>query len=241
MKKKIFITGITSGIGNATATLLANEGHEVFGCGRRKGFADPKIKYASLDITDSQALARFVKDHQKWFEGLDVLVNNAGLALGLCHFQDQTAEDLETVLKTNVFSVLEITRLLLPFMVKKHSGQIINMGSIAGKQAYENSTLYCTTKAAIHHFTEGLKRDLTGSGVRVSTIAPGKVRTSFSAVRFRGDQAKAKKAYEGYQPLEAHDIAEIVSWVISRPAHVEITDLTVLAADQVDAVQIRAN
>lgn len=238
--KKAFISGVTSGIGRATAEKFLKNGYRVRGCGRQ----DPEVisdllklglEYVRLDIAKPSELIPFARNLQD----IDILVNNAGLSLGLGHFDKNNSEDIQTVVQTNLIGLMELTRQAIPFMRAKGRGHIINVGSIAGEQTYENGALYCATKAGVHAFSEGLKKDLTGSGIRVGVVAPGKVETNFSNIRFKGDLEKAKKVYQGYRPLKPQDIAEIIFFMVSMPDHVEITHLTVLATDQVDATQIR--
>ncbi len=238
----VLITGVTSGIGRETAMLLHAAGHTILGVGRDFGKVSlPKTRFiqANVDVSKEKEREALFETQANFMKECDVLINNAGLALGLGSFEEQTYEELSQVILTNVLGAMDITRRTIPFM-RAHGrpSQIIHMGSIAGKQAYAKGTLYCASKAAIHMLSDGLKRDLAGSGIRVCTIAPGKVETDFSMTRFKGDAARAKKAYEGYRPLKALDVANAIQWVLERPAHVEITELTMLATDQMDAVNV---
>lgn len=238
--KTVFISGISSGIGRAAAIKFLESGYRIKGCGRSaKEKIQPalpdQIEYIECDISNPSQISKIAPA----FENVDILINNAGLGLGLGHFDTHLPSDLPTLINTNVFGLMEMTRLTIPPMRKRGTGHIINIGSIAGYETYENGALYCATKAAVHAFTRGLKKDLTGSGIRVSLIAPGKVETNFSTVRFRGDKEKAKKAYEGYRPLKPENIAETIFWIATQPPHVEITEITILATDQQDAAKIR--
>ncbi len=241
---KIAITGATSGIGHAAAIHFLANGHSVLAIGRDFSKAplpkSEKLVTAKCDVANEKERAKLFTDHEDFFAECEVLINNAGLARGLGTFDEQTSEELTEVILTNVLGAMDITRRTIPFM-RRHGrpSQIIHLGSIAGKQAYAKGTLYCASKAAIHMLSEGLKRDLAGTGIRVCTLAPGKVATGFSNVRFRGDEVRAKKAYEGYRPLQAQDIAETIAWIIERPSHVDVTELTILATDQMDAVELR--
>lgn len=241
---KILITGSSSGIGLACAKLFISQGHEVLGVGRNFNKpnipTDSRFTKTNCELRDPKERDRFFKEHHEFLKSCDVFINNAGLALGLVSFDEQTQDELTEVIETNVIAAMDFSRRMIKLMkFRKKPAQIIHMGSIAGKQAYSNGALYCASKAAIHLFNEALKRELTGTGIRVCTVAPGKVETDFSLTRFKGDKALAKKAYEGYRPLRAEDIAETVSWVVSRPDHVEISEITILATDQVDAVQVK--
>ncbi len=243
---KVLISGVSSGIGRATAELLLSQGHEVLGFSRRsERLRELSVKWGQLfhgeacDITETAELKKWVDRNHDRLKDLDALINNAGLALGMDSFSQQPLEEIHTVLQTNLTGLFALTRLILPFLISRKKGQVINLGSIAGKEAYSGGVLYCATKAAVHQFTEGLKRELTGTGVRVGFIAPGKVETEFSMVRFKGNGDQAKKAYQGYRPLQPQDIAETLLWMLQRPPHVEVTELVILSADQVNATELR--
>jgi NADP-dependent 3-hydroxy acid dehydrogenase YdfG len=228
---------------------MLREGAEVFAVARRDDrIADwsaklPKsdlrrLQMASLDVCDRLALQKFVRNHESWLQGLDVLFNNAGLALGTERLQDAIPEDLVQVINTNVLGVLECTRLLLPFLIHKKSGLIVNMGSIAGITAYQGGTVYCASKAAIHMMTDCLRMDVGGTGVRVTTLAPGRVETDFSLVRFRGDPSKAAAVYSGLRALQPSDIAEAFRWVVGLPEHVCIPEMVIMPTDQPSATTL---
>ena len=247
--KRVLITGASAGIGQAVAQGMLREGAEVFAVARRaERMADwaaqlPKpdsqrLQMASLDVSDRVALQKFVRDHEAWLQGLDVLFNNAGLALGTDRLQDSSSEDVLQVINTNVLAVLESSRLLLPFMIRKNSGLLVNMGSIAGITPYQGGTVYCASKAAVHMMTDCLRLDVGGTGVRVTTLAPGRVETDFSKVRFRGDESKAASVYSGLRPLKAEDIAEAFRWVVSLPEHICIPEMVIMPTDQPSATTV---
>lgn len=237
----ILITGASSGIGLATAEILAQKGHRLILLARRLDRLE-KIKSQALDpqkITVIKADLGSVKETNQALETVselstvDVLINNAGLALGTETFQDMPEEDMMQMLNINVSALLRITKKILPFMVAKKSGHIINLGSVAGDTPYKGGTVYCATKAAVHMLSDSLRLDVGGLGIRVSTIAPGRVaETEFSKVRFKGDETKAQKVYEGYRVMTAKDVAETIVWVIERPAHVNVQEVVILPTDQ---------
>jgi 3-hydroxy acid dehydrogenase / malonic semialdehyde reductase len=233
--KTAIVTGASSGIGAATAALLAREGARVAGGARRVDQLDTEIKL-ELDVTDRESCERFVEAAVGELGGLDVLINNAGLGLGRDPFWKSTEEDEETVLETNVEGLIRITRLCLPDI--RDGGHIVNMGSIAGRQAYENAAVYVASKFAVRGFTYALREDLLGRPIRLTTVDPGLVETNFSRVRFRGDEEKAKVPYEGVDPLRPEDIAECILFALSRPVHVNIDEIVVKALAQSSPVRI---
>ena len=233
--KTAIVTGASSGIGAATAALLAREGARVAGGARRVGQLETEIKL-ELDVTDRESCERFVEAAVGELGGLDILINNAGLGLGRDPFWKSTEEDEETVLETNVEGLIRITRLCLPEI--RDGGHIVNMGSIAGRQAYENAAVYVASKYAVRGFTYALREDLLGRPIRLTTVDPGLVESNFSRVRFRGDENKAKEPYEGVDPLRPEDIAECILFALSRPLHVNIDELVVKALAQSSPVRI---
>ena len=233
--KTAIVTGASSGIGAATAALLAREGARVAGGARRVGQLETEIKL-ELDVTDRESCERFVEAAVGELGGLDILINNAGLGLGRDPFWKSTEEDEETVLETNVEGLIRITRLCLPDI--RDGGHIVNMGSIAGRQAYENAAVYVASKYAVRGFTYALREDLLGRPIRLTTVDPGLVESNFSRVRFRGDENKAKEPYEGVDPLRPEDIAECILFALSRPLHVNIDELVVKALAQSSPVRI---
>jgi 3-hydroxy acid dehydrogenase / malonic semialdehyde reductase len=231
--KKAIVTGASSGIGAATATALAREGALVaVGARRIDRLAElgDAIVALELDVTDPESSASFVASAVHRLEGLDILVNNAGLALGRDLFDESKEEDEEAVLETNVHGVIRMTRLCLPHL--EHGGHIVNIGSVAGRQAYERGALYVASKFAVRGFTYALREDLLGRPIRLTTVDPGLVESDFSKVRFRGDQEVAAKVYEGVEPLRPEDIAECVLFALTRPPHVNVDELVVKALAQ---------
>jgi 3-hydroxy acid dehydrogenase / malonic semialdehyde reductase len=231
--KKAIVTGASSGIGAATATALAREGALVaVGARRLDRLAElgDAIVALELDVTDPESSASFVASAVHRLEGLDILVNNAGLALGRDLFDESKEEDEEAVLETNVHGVIRMTRLCLPHL--EHGGHIVNIGSVAGRQAYERGALYVASKFAVRGFTYALREDLLGRPIRLTTVDPGLVESDFSKVRFRGDQEAAAKVYEGVEPLRPEDIAECVLFALTRPPHVNVDELVVKALAQ---------
>ncbi len=246
---KILITGASSGIGKATALLLARKGHEVFMAARRKDKLEEIAQTSStivgsflldeLDVSDKESTHAFAEKHNDWLKDVDVLINNAGLALGREAFPDTSDEDHETMFATNVTGLLTLTRAILPFMKAKKSGHVLNIGSVAGLTPYKGGTTYCATKAAVHMITDCLRMDLGGTGIRVSTVAPGRVaETEFSNVRFKGDSEKAKSVYEGYRVMTSSDVAQSIAWIIEQPKHINIQELIILPTDQPSATTL---
>jgi 3-hydroxy acid dehydrogenase/malonic semialdehyde reductase len=233
--KTAIVTGASSGIGAATAASLASEGARVAGGARRVEQLETEIKL-DLDVTDRESCERFVEAATGELGGLDVLVNNAGLGLGRDPFWESTEEDEETVLETNVEGLIRITRLCLPHI--RDGGHIVNMGSIAGRQPYENAAVYVASKYAVRGFTYALREDLLGRPIRLTTVDPGLVESNFSRVRFRGDEAQAKAPYEGVDPLRPEDIADCILFALTRPLHVNIDELVVKALAQSSPVRI---
>ena len=233
--KTAVVTGASSGIGAAIARLLAANGARVAGGARRTDKLETELKL-ELDVTDAASCERFVEQAVERLGGLDVLVNNAGLGLGRDPFDAGTEEDEETVLETNVHGLLRMTRLCLPHV--RDGGHIVNMGSIAGRQAYENAAVYVASKFAVRGFTYALREDLLGRPIHVTTVDPGLVESNFSRVRFRGDQEKAAAVYANVEPVTPDDVAECVLFVLTRPKHVNIDELVVKALAQSTPVKI---
>jgi len=233
--KTAIVTGASSGIGAAIAQALKANGVRVAGGARRADRLDTDVAL-ELDVTDPASCERFVDDAVQELGGLDVLVNNAGLGLGRDPFDKSTEEDEETVLETNVHGVLRMTRLCLPHL--RDGGHIVNMGSIAGRQAYENAAVYVASKYAVRGFTYALREDLLGRPIHLTTVDPGLVETNFSRVRFRGDEEKAKAVYAGVEAVRPEDVAECVIFVLTRPPHVNIDELVVKALAQSTPVRI---
>jgi NADP-dependent 3-hydroxy acid dehydrogenase YdfG len=233
--KTAIVTGASSGIGAATAHALADNGARVAGGARRVDQLETEIAL-ELDVTDPAGSERFVEQAVAELGGLDILVNNAGLGLGREPFDNSTEEDEETVLETNVHGVMRLTRLCLPHI--RDGGHIVNLGSVAGRQPYENAAVYVTSKFAVRGFTYALREDLLGRPIHVTTVDPGLVETNFSRVRFRGDEEKAKAVYANVEPLRPEDIAECIVFALTRPPHVNVDELVVKALAQSTAVRI---
>jgi 3-hydroxy acid dehydrogenase / malonic semialdehyde reductase len=231
--KTAIVTGASSGIGLATARALVAEGVHVAAGARRADRLD-QIGEGSiglpLDVTDPESCAAFVTRAVKELEGLDILVNAAGLALGRDPFTNSTEDDERVVIETNVNGLIRMTRLALPHL--REGGHIVNIGSVAGRQAYENGSLYVASKFAVRGFTYALREDLLGQPVRITTVDPGLVETDFSRVRFRGDEAQAQAVYEGVEAMQPEDIAECILFALTRPLHVNVDELVVKALAQ---------
>jgi NADP-dependent 3-hydroxy acid dehydrogenase YdfG len=233
--KTAIVTGASSGIGAAVARALAAEGARVAGGARRTDRLETEIAL-ELDVTDPASCERFVEEAVRELGALDILVNNAGLGLGRDPFDASTEEDEEVVLETNVHGLLRMTRLCLSDL--RDGGHIVNMGSIAGRQAYENAAVYVTSKYAVRGFTYALREDLLGRPIHVTTVDPGLVESNFSRVRFRGDEEKAGAVYANVQPVRPEDVADCVVFAVTRPAHVNIDEIVVKALAQSSPVRI---
>jgi hypothetical protein len=233
--KTAIVTGASSGIGAAIARTLAGAGARVAGGARRTDQLETEIAL-ELDVTDQASCERFVEQGVTELGGLDILVNNAGLSLGRDPFDASNEEDEETVLETNVHGLMRITRLCLPHL--REGGHIVNLGSVAGRQAYENAAAYVASKIAVRGFTYALREDLLGRPIHVTTVDPGLVESNFSRVRFRGDEEKAAAVYANVQPLTPDDVAECVLFAVTRPPHVNVDELVVKALAQSTAVRI---
>jgi 3-hydroxy acid dehydrogenase / malonic semialdehyde reductase len=241
-----FITGATAGIGKATAELFARNGYNLIITGRRKErldeFSSMLQKSYNVDVLTLNFDVRNLKEVEaaiisipdKW-KKINILLNNAGLAVGLNSIQEGVIDDWERMIDTNIKGLLYMTRNIAPIMIQNGYGHIINIGSIAGKEVYANGNVYCATKHAVDALNKAMRIDLVSHNIKVSAINPGMVDTEFSTVRFKGDDEKAKKVYAGMQPLQAEDIAETVYWVATRPAHVNINDIVIMPAVQANA------
>ena len=229
--KSAVVTGASSGIGAATAQTLAREGARVVGGARRTDRIQPPVIPLEVDVTDPASCERFAAAATDELGGsIDILVNAAGLALGRDPFDDSTEEDERVVLETNVNGLIRMTRLVLPRL--RDGGHIVNLGSVAGRQAYEKGSLYVTSKFAVRGFTYALREDLLGRPIHITTVDPGLVHTDFSLVRFRGDEETARKVYEGVEAMKPEDIAECVLFAVTRPPHVNVDELVVKALAQ---------
>jgi 3-hydroxy acid dehydrogenase/malonic semialdehyde reductase len=232
--KTAIVTGASSGIGQAIAEALKQHGVGVAGGARRTDVLETEVAL-ELDVTDPASCERFVQQAVDLLGGLDILVNNAGLGLGRDPFDQSTEEDEETVLETNVRGVLRMTRLCLPHI--RDGGHIVNMGSVAGREPYQNAAVYVTSKFAVRGFTYALRQDLLGRPIHLTTVDPGLVETNFSRVRFRGDEERAKAVYQGLEPVKPEDVAECVIFALTRPPHVNVDEIVVKALHQSTAVR----
>jgi len=241
--KTALITGASSGFGAAAARAFAAEGCNLILGARRtdkleavaaeaKKLGAPTANFHKLDVSSTKSVNAFAEAIPSVTPQIDVLINNAGGAHGLDTVANGKDEDWEAMVQTNLLGVMRVTRAVLPFMVKNPGSYILNIGSVAGRQAYEGGSVYCGVKAAEIMITRSLRLELNGTGVRVGTIDPGMAETEFSMVRFKGDEQRSTKVYEGVVPLTANDIAEILVWCASRPAHVCIDELLVKCTDQ---------
>ena len=247
--KIVTITGASAGIGAACAEAFAKEKSRLVLIARRseklKELSDSLFKkygaeiYAiACDVTNYAELKKMLENLPDNWKNIDVLINNAGKARGLNPIQEGDLEDWEEMIDTNVKGLLYATRLILPGMVERKSGHIVNIGSIAGREAYPGGNVYCGTKAAVAMITRAMAIDLNGTNVKVTNVEPGLVETEFSKVRFHGDEERAKKVYEGYEPLRPEDIADVVLFAVSRPARVAIRDVLVTPTDQASATVV---
>lgn len=243
MKQKIaLITGATSGIGQACARRFAQNGHAVIITGRneqklsnlKKELEEAGTMVLSLifDVRESDKAEAAISSLPEEWKAIDVLVNNAGLALGLDKEYEGDPTDWNTMIDTNIKGLLTMTRLVVPSMVARNKGHVVNIGSVAGDAAYANGNVYCATKAAVKLITDGLRIDVADTAVRVTNVKPGLVETNFSNVRFHGDNARAENVYKGIKPLTGDDIADVVVYAANAPEHVQIAEVLVLATHQ---------
>ena len=249
IRKTAFITGATSGFGKAIAYHFAQHGWNLILTGRRKERLDAmekditarqevRVLTLCFDVRDRAATALAIGDLPHDWKNIDVLVNNAGLASGLSLIQDGEIDDWETMIDTNIKGLLYVTRSILPLMIARKSGHVINISSIAGKEAYLKGNVYCATKHAVDALTKSMRIDTLVHGIKVTSIDPGAAETEFSLVRYHGDEERARKVYEGYTPLHAEDIADIVYFAATRPPHVVINDLVVTPLAQANTSHI---
>jgi len=239
MDKTVFITGATSGIGRATALLLADKGCRIIACGRREERLEElreqlgdRVCTLTFDVRDREEVREAIASLRPPFDRVDVLINNAGNAHGLDPVQAGDPDDWDAMIDINVKGLLYVTKTLLPTLMESGQGHIINIGSTAAKEVYPGGNVYCASKHAVDALNAGLRIDLNGTGIRVGAIHPGLVETEFSLVRFKGDAPRASRVYQGYQPLKPEDIAEIVWFALSQPPHVNIADLVVMPTAQ---------
>ena len=246
MKKIVFITGATAGFGEACAHTFAAAGYSVILNGRRQERLSEigktlQTQYGiqtlqlPFDVQDRVTVTTAIASLPEEWKAIDVLINNAGLALGRDLFQDADLQDWEIMLDTNVKGLLYVSKAIVPLMISRGKGQIINIGSIAGKQVYERGNVYCASKHAVDALTKGMRIDLLPHGIKVTAVHPGAADTEFSLVRFKGNSEAAVKVYEGFEPLHAQDVADVVYYTTTLPPHVCINDLVVTCTQQADA------
>ena len=235
------ITGATSGIGKATARLFAKNGIRLILCGRRierlHSIASElkqltEVHTLLFDVRDRDAVFEMLQQLPADFSEIDILINNAGNAHGMDTIEDGNMDDWDAMLDINVKGLLYMSKAVLPKMIARKRGHIINIGSTAGKEVYPKGNVYCASKFAVDAINQGMRIDLNGKGIKVGAINPGLVATEFSEVRFKGDTERADKVYQGFTPLQAEDIADIIWFAVTRPPHVNIADLTVMCLDQ---------
>jgi NADP-dependent 3-hydroxy acid dehydrogenase YdfG len=242
MNKIVFITGASSGIGAACAKKFAQAGYDLVLNARSEDKLRPLLEELTsysvqvcpliFDVRDRQAAQQAIDSLPEAFKAIDVLVNNAGLALGMDKEYEGIEENYDTMIDTNITALLMITRMVVPGMVERGRGHIINIGSVAGDAAYPGGSVYCATKAAVKVLSDGLRMDLVNTPLRVTNVKPGLVETNFSITRFAGDKERADKVYQGIKPLTGDDIADVVYYAASAPAHVQIAEVLVLATHQ---------
>lgn len=248
MKKIALITGATSGIGLGCARKFAQGGYDLIITGRRQEILNEvenelkeigaDVKTLCFDVRNREQCKAAIDSLEGKWNTIDVLINNAGLALGLEKEYEGSYDDWDTMIDTNIKGLLNMTRMVVPQMVKRNAGHIINIGSVAGDAAYANGNVYCATKAAVKTITDGLRIDVAETAVRVTNIKPGLVETNFSVTRFHGDKEKADAVYKGVKPLTGDDIADVVLYAAQAPAHVQIAEVLVLATHQANGSTI---
>jgi 3-hydroxy acid dehydrogenase/malonic semialdehyde reductase len=245
--KIVFITGASGGIGAATALAFAAEGARLLLAARRAGklaevasaaleSGAEAVHSVHMDVRNRIAVQRTIDELPPEWAEIDVLVNNAGLSRGLDKLYIGKIDDWEEMIDTNIKGLLYVTRAVVPGMVVRGSGHVVNLGSTAGEMTYPNGAVYCGSKAAVHAINDGLRQDLLGTPVRVTAITPGTVETDFSLIRFRGDASKAAKVYKGLIPLSPQDVAETIVWAVKRPPHVNIARIVMTSVDQANSL-----
>jgi 3-hydroxy acid dehydrogenase/malonic semialdehyde reductase len=248
--KTVFITGASSGFGRAAAEAFAAEGANLLLCARRierlkeletklkASNPSAKVHSIQLDVRDRKAVEKTLDALPEEWKAIDILINNAGLSRGLDKFQEASLDDWDEMIDTNVKGLLYITRKVLPGMIERNRGHIINIGSIAGHEVYPRGHVYCASKHAVDAITKGLRLDVVDTPIRVTTIDPGLAETEFSEVRFHGDTERAKSVYKGMEALTAEDIAETILWCATRPAHVQIAEIIIFPTAQASAAVV---
>lgn len=250
MTKTALITGSTSGIGKATAYAFAKMNINLILCGRNAEVLSELEKELSklvavttlnFDVRDKTEVLKKIQGLPNSFKNIDILVNNAGNAHGLDPIQHGNLDDWDAMLDINVKGLLYVSKAVIPGMIERQSGHIINIGSTAGKEVYPNGNVYCASKFAVDAINQGMRIDLNKTGIKVGAINPGLTQTDFSKVRFKGDKEKANKVYQGFEALQPEDIADIISFVVTRPYHVNIADLTVMPSAQASSTIVNKN
>jgi 3-hydroxy acid dehydrogenase/malonic semialdehyde reductase len=250
MAKIALITGASSGIGEACAHLLAQQGYHLILIGRREHLLekiahhladkyDIEVKKIQADVRDNENINYVLETLPAHWKNVDVLINNAGLSQGLDPIDRGSIDDWDTMIDTNVKGLLYVTKIVSNWMVTQKKGHIINLGSIAGKDVYPNGNVYCATKHAVDALSKAMRIDLLPHGIKVSAIHPGAVETEFSIVRFKGDESRAKKVYDGFEPLVATDVADAIWYIVSRPAHVNINDMIIMPTAQANGFVLK--
>lgn len=243
MAQIALVTGATSGIGRATAVALAKQGYHIIATGRRaerlqelqEQITEVPVLTLQFDVRDREGLSEAINSLPEEWKAVEVLVNNAGNAHGLAPVHSGDVEDWDAMLDINVKGLLYVTHAVLPLMLARKKGHIINIGSIAGKEVYANGNVYCASKFAVDAISRGMRIDLVQEGIKVSEVKPGLVETEFSDVRFKGDKDRAATVYQGYEPLRAEDIADLIAFMVTRPAHVNLAEALILPAAQASA------
>lgn len=248
--KTVLITGATSGIGRATARIFAKNHFKVILCGRREDrlaeLQDELLQITEVctlnfDVRKKNAVANAIASLTDEFSTIDVLINNAGNAHGMDPIQNGHDEDWDAMIDINVKGLLYVSKAIIPQMVARKNGHIINIGSTAAKEVYPNGNVYCASKHAVDAINQGMRMDLNPFGIRVGAIHPGMVETEFSEIRFKGDKERAQKVYQGFEPLQPEDIADIIHFVVTRPYHVNIADLIVMSTAQASSTIVNKN
>ncbi|WP_343034141.1 SDR family NAD(P)-dependent oxidoreductase [Fulvivirga lutimaris] len=244
------MSGATSGIGKATAELLAQNNFRLILTGRRKDRLEAlsntlsnqtEVYTTSFDIRDKEAVFKAIKELPAEWKQIDVLINNAGNAHGLGPIHEGNVEDWDAMIDINVKGLLYLTKAITPSMIERESGHVVNIGSIAGKEVYPNGNVYCASKHAVDAINNGMRMDFNPYGIKVTAINPGLVETEFSLVRFKGDEQRADNVYKGFDALQAADIADTILYVVTRPAHVNISDMVVFPTAQAASTMVHKN
>ncbi|MCH4822349.1 SDR family NAD(P)-dependent oxidoreductase [Gramella lutea] len=248
--KTALITGATSGIGKSTAIRFASEGLKLILCGRRQERleelknslgVETSVHILNFDVRKREEVLQSIDSLPPEFKNIDILINNAGNAHGLEPIQSGCMDDWDAMMDINVKGLLYVSKAIIPGMLERQSGHIINIGSTAGKEVYPNGNVYCASKYAVDAINQGMRIDLNGNGIRVGAVNPGLTQTEFSDVRFKGNSEKAEKVYQGFEALQPEDIADIIHFVVTRPYHVNIADLTVMPTAQASSTIVHKN